>query len=132
MNSSPKTAISTAKAPAAIGPYSQAVRVGDFLYTSGQVALDPASGQIVSGGIEAQTTRVLENLTAVLEAAGAILGQVFKTTVFLRDMNDFAAMNAIYGKYFAPEGTVAPARSTVEVARLPKDALVEIEVIAAL
>ncbi len=132
MSSSTKTAISTAKAPAAIGPYSQAVRVGDFLYTSGQVALDPSSGQIVPGGIEAQTTRVLENLKAVLEAASASLGQVFKTTVFLKDMNDFAAMNAIYGKYLAPEGTVAPARSTVEVARLPKDALVEIEVIAAL
>jgi 2-iminobutanoate/2-iminopropanoate deaminase len=127
-----RTAISTQKAPAAIGPYSQAVRIGDFLYTSGQVALDPATGQIVTGGIEAQTTRVLENLKAVLEVAGAGLEQVFKTTVFLKDMNDFAAMNAIYGKYFAPEGTVAPARSTVEVARLPKDALVEIEVIAVL
>jgi 2-iminobutanoate/2-iminopropanoate deaminase len=132
MSSPAKIAISTANAPAAIGPYSQAVRIGDFLYTSGQVALDPATGQIVAGGIEAQTTRVLENLKAVLEAGGASLGQVFKTTVFLKDMNDFAAMNAIYGKYFAPEGTVAPARSTVEVARLPKDALVEIEVIAAL
>ena len=132
MRSSLTTAISTSNAPAAIGPYSQAVRIGDFLYSSGQVALDPATGQIVSGGIEAQTTRVLENLKAVLDAAGASLGQVFKTTVFLKDMNDFAAMNAVYGKYFAPEGTVAPARSTVEVARLPKDALVEIEVIAAL
>ena len=132
MSSSTKTAIATPNAPAAIGPYSQAVRVGDSLYTSGQVALDPATGQIVAGGIEAQTTRVLENLKAVLEAGGASMGQVFKTTVFLKDMNDFAAMNAIYGKYLAPEGTVAPARSTVEVARLPKDALVEIEVIAAL
>jgi 2-iminobutanoate/2-iminopropanoate deaminase len=132
MSSPAKTAISTPHAPAAIGPYSQAIRVGDFLYTSGQVALDPATGQIVSGGIEEQTTRVLENLKAVLEAGGASLVQVFKTTVFLKDMNDFAAMNAIYGKYLAPEGTVAPARSTVEVARLPKDALVEIEVIAAL
>ncbi len=132
MSSFRKTAISTPNAPAAIGPYSQAVRIGDFLYTSGQVALDPVTGQIVAGGIEAQTTRVLENLKAVVEAAGASLGQVFKTTVFLKDMNDFAAMNAIYGKYFAPEGAVAPARSTVEVARLPKDALVEIEVIAAL
>jgi 2-iminobutanoate/2-iminopropanoate deaminase len=132
MSSSLKTAVSTAKAPAAIGPYSQAVRLGDLLYTSGQVALDPASGQIVAGGIEAQTTRVLENLKAVLEAAGAGLDQVFKTTVFLKDMNDFAAMNAIYGQYLAPEGVVPPARSTVEVARLPKDALVEIEVIAAL
>jgi len=132
MTTSAKTRISTDKAPAAIGPYSQAVRIGDFLYTSGQVALDPATGQIVAGGIEEQTRRVLENLKAVLEAAGASLAQVFKTTVFLKDVNDFAAMNAIYGRYFAPEGTVAPARSTVEVARLPKDALVEIEVIAAL
>jgi 2-iminobutanoate/2-iminopropanoate deaminase len=132
MSSSIKTAISTSHAPAAIGPYSQAIRVGDFIYTSGQVALDPATGKIVSGGIEEQTTRVLENLKAVLEAAGANLELVFKTTVFLKDMNDFAAMNAIYGKYFAPEGAVAPARSTVEVVRLPKDALVEIEVIAAL
>jgi 2-iminobutanoate/2-iminopropanoate deaminase len=132
MSSSTKQVISTTEAPAAIGPYSQAVRVGDFLYTSGQVALDPSTGQIVSGGIEEQTTRVLENLKAVLEAGGASLDRVFKTTVFLKDMSDFAAMNAIYGKYLAPEGTVAPARSTVEVARLPKDALVEIEVIAAL
>jgi 2-iminobutanoate/2-iminopropanoate deaminase len=128
----PKAPIATERAPAAIGPYSQAVRVGDFLYTSGQVALDPATGQIVFGGIEAQTVRVLENLKAVLEAAGASLGQVFKTMVFLKDMNDFAAMNAVYGRYLAPEGAVAPARSTVEVARLPKDALVEIEVIAAI
>jgi 2-iminobutanoate/2-iminopropanoate deaminase len=127
-----KTSIATPKAPAAIGPYSQAVRVGDFLYTSGQVALDPATAQIVSGGIEAQTVRVLENLKAVLEAAGGSLAQVFKTTVFLKDMNDFAAMNAIYGQYLAPEGVVPPARSTIEVARLPKDALVEIEVIAAM
>ena len=127
-----KTAISTPNAPAAIGPYSQAVHVGDFLYTSGQVALDPATGQMVSGGIEEQTTRVLENLKAVLEAAGASLAHVVKTVVFLKDMNDFAAMNAIYGRYLAPEGVVPPARSTVEVARLPKDALVEIEVIAAI
>jgi 2-iminobutanoate/2-iminopropanoate deaminase len=132
MSSHAKQAISTASAPAAIGPYSQAVRVGDFVYTSGQVALDPATGQMVSGGIEAQTVRVLENLKAVVEAAGATLGQVFKTTVFLKDMSDFAAMNAVYGRYFAPEGAVPPARSTVEVARLPKDALVEIEVVAAL
>jgi 2-iminobutanoate/2-iminopropanoate deaminase len=132
MSSDLKKAIATEKAPAAIGPYSQAVRVGDFLYTSGQVALDPATGQIVAGGIEAQTTRVLENLKAVLEAAGGSLAQVFKTTVFLKDMNDFAAMNAIYGRYLAPEGSIAPARSTVEVARLPKDSLVEIEVIAVL
>jgi len=127
-----KKAISTSAAPAAIGPYSQAVRIGDFLYTSGQVALDPASGQLVSGGIAEQTERALENLKAVLEAAGSSLAAVVKTVVFLKDMNDFAAMNTVYGRYLAPEGVVAPARSTVEVARLPKDALVEIEVIAKL
>ncbi|MGA7317657.1 MAG: RidA family protein [Silvibacterium sp.] len=128
--SSSKIAISTQNTPAAIGPYSQAIRIGDLIYTSGQVALDPATGQIVFGGIAEQTTRVLENLKAVLEAAGTDLFHVVKTVVFLKDMNDFAAMNAAYGKYLAPDGTVAPARSTVEVARLPKDALVEIEVIA--
>jgi 2-iminobutanoate/2-iminopropanoate deaminase len=127
-----KKAVSTKNAPAAIGPYSQAVRVGDFLYSSGQVALDPATGVLVEGGIEAQTTRVLENLKAVLEAAEIGLENVVKTTVFLKNMSDFAAMNAIYARYFAPEGIIAPARSTVEVARLPKDALVEIEVIAKL
>lgn len=127
-----KTAISSNNAPVAIGPYSQAVRVGDFLYTSGQVALDPASGQLVSGGIAEQTERALENLKAVLEAAGSSLAAVVKTVVFLKDMNDFAAMNAVYGRYLAPDGVVAPARSTVEVARLPKDALVEVEVIARL
>ena len=127
-----KTAVSTPKAPAAIGPYSQAVRIDNLLYTSGQVALDPATGQMISGGIAEQTERALENLKAVLEAAGSSLRAVVKTVVFLKDMNDFAAMNAIYGRYLAPEGVVAPARSTVEVARLPKDALVEIEVIARL
>lgn len=106
--------------------------MGDFLYTSGQVALDPANGQLVSGGIAEQTERALENLKAVLEAAGSSLAAVVKTVVFLKDMNDFAAMNAIYGRYLAPEGVVAPARSTVEVARLPKDALVEIEIVAKL
>lgn len=127
-----KTAIHTKDAPAAIGPYSQAVRVGDLLFTSGQVALDPDSGLIVQGGIAEQTTRVLDNLSAVLAAAGSSLRNVVKTVVFLKNIGDFAAMNEIYGKYFAPEGVVAPARSTVEVARLPKDALVEIEVIARL
>jgi 2-iminobutanoate/2-iminopropanoate deaminase len=127
-----KTAVSTSHAPAAIGPYSQAVRIDNFLYTSGQVALDPATGQLASGGITEQTTRVLENLKAVLEAAGSSLANVVKTIVFLKDMNDFAAMNAVYGQYLAPQGIVAPARSTVEVARLPKEALVEIEVIARL
>jgi 2-iminobutanoate/2-iminopropanoate deaminase len=125
-----KSRVSTSAAPAALGPYSQAVRVGDFVYTSGQVALDPATGALVSGGIAEQTTRTMENLKAVLAAAGSGLSRVIKAVVFLRDMNDFAAMNAVYAKYLAPEGVVAPARSTVEVARLPKDALVEIEVIA--
>ena len=130
--SSTKAAISTPHAPAAIGPYSQAVRAGDFLYTSGQIALDPATGQVVPGSITEQTTQVLENLKAILEAAGTELSRVVKTLVFLKDMNDFSAMNAVYGKYLAPEGTVPPARSTVEAARLPKDVLVEIEVIAQL
>jgi len=132
MNDSRKTAVSTPHAPAAIGPYSQAIRLGDILYTSGQIALDPATGQIVAGAITEQTTRVLENLKAILEAAGTDLAHVIKTVVFLKDMNDFAAMNAVYGRYLAPQGATAPARSTVEVARLPKDALVEIEVIAML
>ena len=130
--SSTKAAISTPHAPAAIGPYSQAIRAGDFLYTSGQIALDPATGQIVSGGITEQTTRVLESLKAILQAGGTDFSRVVKTVVFLKDMNDFAAMNAVYGTYLAPEGTIPPARSTVEVARLPKDVLVEIEVIALL
>jgi len=129
---SSKTAISTPDAPAAIGPYSQAIRSGDLLYTSGQIALDPATGQVVPGGIAEQTTQVLENLKAILEAVGADLSRVVKTVVFLKDMNDFAPMNTIYGRYLAPDGTVPPARSTVEVARLPKDVLVEIEVIARL
>jgi 2-iminobutanoate/2-iminopropanoate deaminase len=125
-----KLAVRTENAPAAIGPYSQAIRIGDFLYTSGQVALDPASGALVAGGVTEQTTRVIENLNAVLAAAGASLAHVVKTTVFLKNMGDFSAMNEVYGRYFAGEDVVAPARSTVEVARLPKDALVEIEVIA--
>jgi 2-iminobutanoate/2-iminopropanoate deaminase len=129
---STRTAISTPKAPAAIGPYSQAIRTGDLVFTSGQVALDPATGQLVPGTIAEQTIQVLENLKAVLEATGTTFASVIKTTVFLKDMNDFAAMNAVYGQYFAPEDAIAPARSTVEVARLPKDALVEIEVIARL
>lgn len=125
-----KSAVSTSAAPAAIGPYTQAVRVGALLYTSGQIALDPASGSLVPGGIAEQTTRVLENLRAVLAAAGSDLSRVVKTTVFLRDIRDFAAMNAVYATYLAPAGVVPPARSTVEVARLPKDSLVEIDVIA--
>jgi 2-iminobutanoate/2-iminopropanoate deaminase len=130
MTTDEKQAISTSAAPAAIGPYSQAIIVGNLLYTSGQVALDPATGQIVEGGIEAETRRVLENLKAVLEAGGSGLIHVVKTLVFLKNMSDFAAMNAIYAQYFAPEDVVAPARSTVEVAGLPRNALVEIEVIA--
>jgi 2-iminobutanoate/2-iminopropanoate deaminase len=126
----PKTAIATNEAPAAIGPYSQAIRIGDLLFTSGQIALDPATGLVVAGGIVEQTTRVLQNLSAVLAAAGLGVKDVVKTTVFLKNMSEFAAMNEIYAKYLAPEGTVPPARSTVEVARLPKDVLVEIEAIA--
>jgi len=125
-----KEKIATVHAPQAIGPYSQAIRVGNLIFTAGQIALDPATQQVVGGGIAEQTTRVLENLKAILESAGSGLAHVVKTTVFLRDMNDFAAMNAIYGQYLAPEGGLAPARSTVEVSRLPKDVLVEIEVVA--
>ena len=125
-----KTAISTKDAPAAIGPYSQAIRVGDTLFTSGQVALDPHTGNLVPGGIVEQTTRVLENIKAVLGAAGVDMIHVVKPTVSLKDLKDFAAMNEIYARYFAPAGVVPPARSTVQVAALPKDALVEIECIA--
>jgi len=130
MGNQNKTAISTKEAPAAIGPYSQAVRVGDTLFASGQVGLDPATGQIVAGGVKEQTVRVLENIKAVLAEAGLDLVHVVKTTVFLKSMGDFAAMNEIYAKYLAPDGVVPPARSTVAVSALPKDALVEIEVIA--
>ena len=125
-----KIMISTSLAPAAIGPYSQAVRSGDMLYTSGQIPLDPATGTIVAGGIREQTTRALDNLAAVLAEAGLDMAHVVKTTVFLKNMADFAIMNEVYATYFAPDGVVPPARSTVEVAGLPKDALVEIEVIA--
>jgi 2-iminobutanoate/2-iminopropanoate deaminase len=125
-----KTAIATSAAPAAIGPYSQAIRSGDTLYTSGQIPTDPSTGAFVSGGIQEQTTQVLENLKAVLAAAGLDLAQVVKTTVYLKDMKDFAAMNEVYAKYLAPVGVVPPARSTVQVAALPREALVEIEVIA--
>ena len=125
-----KTAISTPQAPAAIGPYSQAILVGDTLYTSGQVSIDPKTNDFVAGTIEQQTIQVLENLKAILTAADFNLSQVIKTTVFLQSMSDFAAMNAIYAQYLAPEGVAAPARSTVQVAGLPKGALVEIEVIA--
>jgi 2-iminobutanoate/2-iminopropanoate deaminase len=132
-----KQVIATANAPAAIGPYSQGIRVGSielpapgFIFTAGQVALDPATQQMVAGGITEQTTRVMENLKAFLEAAGSSMACVVKATVFLKDFNDFAAMNAVYAKYLAPSGVAAPARTTVEVSRLPKDALVEIELVA--
>ena len=120
--------IKTSKAPAAIGPYSQAVQAGEFIFLSGQIAIDPASGQLVSGSIKKQTRQVMENLKAVLAAVGADLSQVVKVEVFLQDMADFAAMNDIYGKYFATEPR--PARQAVEVARLPKGALVEISAVA--
>lgn len=125
-----KQVIATDKAPAAIGPYSQGVRVGNLIFTAGQCGVDPANQQVVAGGITEQTTRTFENLIAILAEAGSSLSQVVKTTVFLKDMNDFAAMNAVYGAYFLGGGAVLPARSTVEVARLPKDMLVEIELIA--
>ena len=128
--STAKLAIVSAAAPAAIGPYSQAISSGDILFCSGQVGFDPATGDVVEGGVEAQTEQVLANIDAVLKAAGLGFADVVKTTVFLKNMGDFAAMNSIYARSFAPEGVVPPARSTVEVARLPKDGLVEIEVIA--
>jgi 2-iminobutanoate/2-iminopropanoate deaminase len=130
MNLLGKSAVSTENAPAAIGPYSQAIEIGEMIYTSGQVGLDPKTGKIVDGGIREQTVRVLENLKAVLAAVRSDMQKVVKTTVYLKNMSDFAAMNEIYATYLAKDGWVAPARSTVEVARLPKDALVEIEVIA--
>ena len=125
-----KTRILSPSAPAAIGPYAQAVRVGDVVYTSGQVALDPATSELIAGGITEQTERVCENLRAVLNEAHLNFTHVIKTTVFLKDMGDFAAMNAVYARYFAPEDVVPPARSTVQVAALPRNALVEIECIA--
>jgi 2-iminobutanoate/2-iminopropanoate deaminase len=124
-----KTIIATDEAPAAIGPYSQGVRVGNLIFTSGQIPLDPATQQVVASGITEQTTRVLENLKAILEEAGSSLSRVVKATVFLKDFNDFAAMNAVYSAYMATEGEV-PARTAVEVSRLPKNVLIEIEMIA--
>lgn len=125
-----KTAIATKDAPEAIGPYSQAIRVGEFLFTSGQIPLDPKTGAMSTGDITEQTTRVMENLKSVLAKAGLDMSHVVKATVFMKDLKDFAGMNAVYGRYVAPEGVVPPARSTVQVAGLPKDALVEIEFIA--
>ncbi len=123
----PKTIVHTDRAPRAIGPYSQAVVSGDLVFCSGQIPIDPATGEIVKGGIGPQTERVLASLAAVLEAAGARLADVVKTTVYLADLADFQEMNAVYGRSFAE---AAPARATVEVARLPKDVRVEIDAIA--
>jgi len=119
--------VSTDKAPKAIGPYAQAIKVNGFVYTAGQIPLDPQSGNLVDGGIAAQTRQVLENLKAVLEAAGSSLDGVIKATVFLKNMTDFAAMNEVYGAYL---GAAKPARSTVAVAELPRGALVEIDLVA--
>lgn len=121
------TRVQTEDAPAAIGPYSQAIVTGELVFTAGQIALDPASMEIVEGDVAAQTERVMRNLAAILGAAGSSLARVVKTTVFLKDMGDFAAMNEVYGRHF---GGHKPARSTVEVSRLPKDVLVEIEAVA--
>lgn len=125
-----KLIVSSTAAPAAIGPYAQAVRVGDVIYTSGQVALDPGTGNLIEGGVTEQTERVCENLRAVLNAVDLTLTDVVKTTVFLQSMGDFAAMNEVYARHFAPDGYVPPARSTVQVAGLPKGASVEIECVA--
>jgi 2-iminobutanoate/2-iminopropanoate deaminase len=124
-----KEVVLTARAPKAIGPYSQAIKSNGLVFLSGQVALDPQTGEFVGSDVRQQTERVFENIKGVLEAAGANLNHVVKTTVFLKDMNDFAAMNEVYARHFT---AAPPARSTVQAARLPKDALVEIEVIASL
>ncbi|MFQ5776975.1 MAG: RidA family protein [Terriglobia bacterium] len=122
-----KQRIATAQAPAAIGPYSQGIQAGNLIFLSGQIALSPATGQLLEGDVRAQTERVLKNLQAVLEEAGSSLAAVVKTTVFLADLGDFAAVNEVYGRFFPHD---PPARSTVQVARLPKDARVEIDLIA--
>jgi len=122
-----RSTISTPNAPKAIGPYSQAIRARGLVFVSGQVAIDPATQQVIEGDVAAQTERVIKNISAILASAESKLDQVVRTTVFLKNMNDFAAMNEVYGKHF---GTAPPARSTVEVSRLPKDVLVEIDVIA--
>ena len=122
-----RTVISTDRGPKAIGPYSQAIQANGFLFISGQIPLDPKTNQLVEGDIRVQTECVLENLKGILEAAGSSLGRVVKTTVFLKDMGEFAAMNEVYGRYFPSD---PPARATVEVARLPRDVRVEIDLIA--
>lgn len=125
----PRQAVATDKAPQAIGPYSQAVKAGNLLFVSGQVPIDPATGQLIEGDIQTQTHRVMRNLTAILDAAGASMDHVVRCTVYLADMDDFAAMNEVYGSYFTQP---APARATIQAVRLPKDARVEIDVIASL
>ncbi len=122
-----KQIVATDKAPKAIGPYSAAVRVGNFVYTAGQIGIDPATGEVVSGGVEAETRQALTNLKHILEAAGASLDDVVKTTVFLRDINDFAKMNGVYAEFFTAD---YPARSAVQAAALPKGVAVEIEAVA--
>jgi len=122
--------ITTTNAPAAIGPYNQAIRCGQFVYTSGQIALDPTSGELVGDDVQAQTHRVLQNLQAVLNSAGTSLTSVLKTTVFLTRMSDFQAMNVVYATYFDGPDSLMPARSTIAVAELPRKALVEIECVA--
>ncbi len=124
-----KEVVATDKAPKAIGPYSVAIKAGHFVYTAGQLGIDPQTGDLVLGGIEAETRQVLQNIKNVLEAAGSSMDQVVKTTVFLRDMKDFAVMNGIYGTYFTEK---PPARSTIQAAALPKGGAVEIEVVALL
>lgn len=122
-----RQAVATDKAPKAIGPYSQGIKAGNLLFVSGQVPIDPATGNIIEGDIKAQTDRVMRNLTAILEAGGASMDHVVRCTVYLADMNDFAAMNEVYGSYFSQP---APARATIQAVRLPKDARVEIDVVA--
>ena len=122
--------LATNEAPRAIGPYSQGVRTGSLLFTSGQIALDPETQQVVQGGIAEQTEQVFANLKAILEAGGSSFSQVLKATVFLKNFDDFAAMNAIYAEHLAAGGSQPPARTTVEVSRLPKDVLIEIELVA--
>ena len=122
-----KTAISTERAPGAIGPYSQAIKVGELVFCSGQIPIDPATGELVGGGIEKQTAQVMKNLTEVLSAAGATWGDVVKTTIYLTNLADFAVVNQVYG---AAVGSVPPARATVQVAALPKGAAVEIDAVA--
>jgi 2-iminobutanoate/2-iminopropanoate deaminase len=124
-----KTVIATNGAPAAIGPYSQAMRTGNLIFTAGQIALDPATQQVVAGGITEQTTRVLENLKAVLEAGGSSLDRVVKANVYLTSLDNFAAMNEVYAKYLGTQGP-PPARTTIEISRLPRNVLIEIEFVA--